>query len=234
MILSTQECYCFLKVLQAWTKSGHEEAAKRIHALLIVLKQKRIKKSTITYKILLRYFARLGDCTRLAVIWKEMLQLQDFVIDLSHRSQMVYGYSKMGNIDQAENFLYQMMECRNPKDVQDSILLVESIHVLLKAYRKTLENDVSGEAQRMIHHRLIRLKENVQRQHLLNKSIQSKCIIQSTTRDIDTYVYICATIHSSHHTRYPIENCKPRLRCFRGTRQHGRSSTFSYFEKLWE
>jgi pentatricopeptide repeat protein len=174
MKISTQGYNWFLKVLQAWSKSGHGEAAKRIHALLLDLKQNRIRKNTITYNILLRYFAGRGDCTRLSVIWNEMLKLQDFVIDLSHRSQMVYGYAKSGNTDQAETFLDQMMESKKHKDAQDAILLIESIHVLLKAYRKILHNDVSGEARWMILHRLQSLQKKIRRQRLLNKSIHSK------------------------------------------------------------
>ena len=127
------DAYTYSQVLQAWTDSGrHRETSARLEALLGRMTQKGVVPDPVCYGIVLRYYA--GRCgidgdgddgsslDRMEATLRDMeaanavaaaatnTMLHHQTSTAAARAQVVYGYARLGKIDEAEAVVRRVVE----------------------------------------------------------------------------------------------------------------------------
>ena len=138
MKLYEPNIYSYNILLKAWVESRLDEASDKVKSLLQEMKDVHdIELGLVSYKILLRFYSRLGDVDHVNIMLQEM-HTKRLPIDVDCLTQALNCCCRAGQLDNAHTILNMMIH-QHPNNAERTRAIQESIHHLVLAYRNRLD-----------------------------------------------------------------------------------------------
>jgi pentatricopeptide repeat protein len=129
--------FIYNNVLQAWAVSGLPQVPGKMNSLIQSMRQERIALDTVTYNIVLRYWANQGAVDTIEFIL-EAMKKERLVPTKAHLAQAIYCYAKTGRTEKAEEMLEIMLGIQ-PENEQESCTVAECVQNIMLAYRMIVD-----------------------------------------------------------------------------------------------
>jgi pentatricopeptide repeat protein len=130
----TPNIYCYNMILNAWAQSKLPEASQRMDAIVDEIRSQKLALNSVSYNILLRFLGETGEIDKVEAILGT-LKHDSVKPNLTSWAAALYCYTKVGQIQKAEEILQHMIdECR-PDNINDENAIGQSVQYIMMAYR---------------------------------------------------------------------------------------------------
>ena len=137
--------YSYNILLKAWAESRLDSASEKIEMILQEMKDVyNIELGLVSYKILLRFYSRMGDVDNVNVILQQM-HIKKLPIDVDCLTQALNCCCRAAQMDNASTILNMIIH-QHPNNAERAKAIQESIHHMLMAYRNRLDTALAAEA----------------------------------------------------------------------------------------
>jgi hypothetical protein len=144
----TPDIYIYGQILNAWVNSGLPETPMRLDDVISKMKMHNISLNTVTYGILIRFWAGKGSLIRVKTLLETMVY-EGLEPDVSCLGQALYGYTRSMQPLQAISLLEQMYTKSN-RTPQDVVTITAATLNILDSFKRLIirGNDVSRNVER--------------------------------------------------------------------------------------
>lgn len=137
----TPNLFIYNQILHAFARSELDDAPDRMDALVRSMKNDGIDGDEVTFNVILRYWANKGAAGNQKM--KEVLrQMENDGVQpsIANLAQVVFGFSREGQVKRAEIYFRQMINQHNACNHQHKSLIAESALNLMTAYRQLIQS----------------------------------------------------------------------------------------------
>jgi pentatricopeptide repeat protein len=177
--------FWFSPVLKAWADSGCTNAPEKIHSILDKMKQRDVKKSHITFSILLRFWAGRTDVSMVEHLLASM-SVEGLPPNRTALSSVIYCYCKKGETDKAESVFRDFLDVEPTNSVERN-MLGECAQSLMMAYRNIIDSASSNK------YRNDRVLENVE---TFYKRVQNHPDLEEESEGKSFHIAYCPPIYN--------------------------------------
>jgi pentatricopeptide repeat protein len=139
--------YSYNLLIKAWAESRLDNAYSKIESIIQEINDNPdLELGLVTYKILLRFYSRMGDVENVNHTLQQM-HLKKLPIDVDCLTQALNCCCRAGQLDNAHTILNMIIH-QHPHNAERTKAVQESIHYLVAAYRNRLDKAFAEQIQK--------------------------------------------------------------------------------------